>query len=83
MSITSFTIILAVIYLLFLLWHRRWFSKPLTKAEIDRLSARGAYDDMSAAEKANFRKFMEADNGKPFYMVNLMLYREKALYPAV
>lgn len=81
MSITYFTIILIALYLMFLFWHYRWLSKPLTKAEIDRLSARGGYDDMSAAEKDNFRRFMEADDGKPFYMVNLMRYREKALYP--
>jgi hypothetical protein len=72
---------LIAIYALFLLWHYRWFSKPLTKAEIDRLSAKGGYDDMSGAEKANFRQFMEADDGKPFYMLNLMRFREKALYP--
>lgn len=81
MSITYFTIILIAIYLLFLNWNYRWMTKPLTKAEIDRLSAKGGYDDMSAAEKENFRRFMEADDGKPFYMVNLMLYRKKALYP--
>ncbi|HEY9161523.1 MAG TPA: hypothetical protein VIS94_10600 [Desulfomonilia bacterium] len=80
MSITSFTIILVVIYLIFLNWNYRWLKKPLTKAEIDRLSAKGGYDDMSAVGKANFRRFMEADDGKPFYMVNLMKYREKALY---
>lgn len=82
MTITYITIFLSAVYVLFLLWHYRLCSKPLTKTEIDRLSARGGYDDMSATEKANFRRFMEADDGKPFYMLNLMLYREKALYPA-
>jgi hypothetical protein len=82
MPITYFTIAFIAIYVLFLLWHYRLCSKPLTKAEIDRLSAKGGYDDMNANEKANFRRFMEADDGKPFYMVNLMRFREKALYPA-
>ena len=81
MSITYFTIILIAIYLLFLFWNYRWLTKPLSKAEIDRLSAKGGYDDMNTAEKENFRRFMEADDGRPFYMVNLMLYRKRALYP--
>ncbi len=82
MTITYLTVLFAALYVLFLLWHYRLYSKPLIKAEIDRLSARGGYDDMSADEKANFRRFMEADDGKPFYMLNLMRFREKALYPA-
>jgi len=40
----------------------------------------GKYDDLSPAERERFQSFMDADDGRPFYMVNLMEYRERADY---
>jgi hypothetical protein len=77
-------IVFFIIYVLFLLWHRRWFSKPLSKEELtawQENQERGQHSVYSDLERENVRAFLEADDGKPFYMVNLMKYRDKALYP--
>jgi hypothetical protein len=67
----------------FLLWHQPWFSKPLTPAEIDAAFAVSV--DRAAAlpqsEKVKLRAFFSSDDGRPFYNVNLTLYREQATYP--
>jgi len=76
-------LVLCLVYGLFLLWHRRWFTRPLSRDEIalrletQRDSNHGA---ISAQERENLVSFLKADDGKPFYMINLMEYREKALY---
>jgi len=66
----------------FLLWHQPWFSKPLTAAEVD--AAFAVSIDRAAAlaesEKVKLRSFFSSDDGRPFYNVNLMLYREAATY---
>lgn len=73
------------LYGLFLLWHNRWFSKPLTDAEVDTYLAKLQADDnekeTADTDEASFHAFLRVDDGKPFYMVNLMQYREKAHYP--
>ena len=77
--------ILGTLYGLFLLWQNRWFSKPLTLAEVDSYLAKLEADDSEKEtadmDEASFHAFLRADDGKPFYMVNLMQYREKAHYP--
>ena len=66
----------------FLLWHQPWFSKPLTPAEIDAAFA-ASVDRATAlpeSEKVKLRAFFASDDGRPFYNVNLMLYRDVAIY---
>lgn len=73
------------IYGLFLFWHRRWFSKPLTEAEVNDHFAQFKENPTAAPldseGEANARAFFLSDDGRPFYMINLMRYREKAVYP--
>lgn len=74
------------LYALFLLWQNRWFSKPLSGAEVDTYLDKLAPDDRKqessdAEQRAGFHTFLRADDGKPFYMVNLMQYRKQAVYP--
>jgi len=75
-------LVAAVLSATFLLWHQPWFSKPLTPAEIDAAFAVSV--DRAAAlpesEKVKLRAFFSSDDGRPFYNVNLMLYREEATY---
>ncbi|MEM7800436.1 MAG: hypothetical protein AAF633_14670 [Chloroflexota bacterium] len=74
---------LATLFLIFLNWHGA-FEGPLTSAEIDMYMARlGAPDveaDFDGAESVrNIREFLEADDGKPFVMVNAIQVREVPL----
>jgi hypothetical protein len=73
-------LVLAAIYGAFLLWHYRWLSRPLTAADVD--SALDGYPDAGTTpeEKARFRAFLGADDGKPFFMLNLMELRRQAVY---
>ncbi|MFO1040591.1 MAG: hypothetical protein U0941_02345 [Planctomycetaceae bacterium] len=67
------------LYLAFLLWHEPWFTRRLRPGEaLTRLS--GKYAQMVQDEKDRFEAFMDSDDGRPFYMVNLMQYRDKAQY---
>jgi hypothetical protein len=76
--------VLLCIYILFLLWYignRR----PLSKEEVDRFMAimeKRAGDASSAAENAlaALRKFALEDDGKQFFMVNLVKYNEAPRY---
>ena len=74
------------LYSLFLLWQNRWFSKPLTEAEVNaylnEMGGSGKKEESVRTEQhASFYEFLLNDDGKPFYMVNLMQYRETAVYP--
>jgi hypothetical protein len=77
---------LAVSYGLFFLWYGGR-TAPLSADEVGALiaaieenaSGRGGADP---ALLAAFRRVGEADDGREFYMVNLMRHRSKALYPA-
>ena len=75
-------LLFGTLYTLFLLWLHRWFSKPLTDAEVDaylaKLDANEGDQETADIDQASFHTFLRADDGKPFYMVNLMQYREKA-----
>jgi len=74
-----FEIILAtallILYLAFWAWHSPWVQK-LTKAEIDHYMA--IIEKLPLPQKevqaiaARFRRWTEADDGKPFYMFNLI-----------
>ncbi len=80
------SIIFSTLYTLFLLWENRWFSQPLSEDEVDayldKMAQGGKHETpLQDKELANARAFFLADDGKPFYMVNLMQYRETAVYP--
>ena len=76
--------ILIVIYILFLLWYYN-FPKPLTKEEVERyisiLEKRSGDPGKGINSIATaFRKFGDEDDGKQFFMCNLVKYHEKAQY---
>jgi hypothetical protein len=72
--------ILLALYVAFLLWHEPWFSRRLRPGEAVAV-LRGRYDDVAPDERAAFEAFLDRDDGRPFYMVNLMQYRATAAYP--
>jgi hypothetical protein len=72
--------ILLALYVAFLLWHEPWFSRRLQPGEAAAM-LRGRYDDVAPDERAAFEAFLDRDDGRPFYMVNLMQYRATAAYP--
>ncbi len=71
--------ILLALYVAFLLWHEPWFSRRLRPGEAVAV-LRGRYDDVAPDERAAFEAFLDRDDGRPFYMVNLMQYRTTAAY---
>lgn len=75
--------ILAVIYLLFAIWHYRWFNTTLTATDVTEYLSivRRGEDFFSEQECENLENFLSTDDGRSFYMVNLMAYKEKADYP--
>lgn len=79
------SVFFGTLYALFLLWQSRWFSRPLTGVEVDayleKLATNGKEQESADTDQASFRAFLLADDGKPFYMVNLMQYRKQAHYP--
>lgn len=75
--------ILATLYILFALWHYRFFNRSLSPtdvAEYMRIVRQGE-DFFSEQEGDNLENFLSTDDGRSFYMVNLMEYKEKADYP--
>jgi len=72
--------ILLALYVAFLLWHEPWFSRRLRPGEAAAL-LRGRYDDVAPDERAAFEAFLDRDDGRPFYMINLLQYRVTAAYP--
>ena len=72
--------ILVSLYVAFLLWHEPWFSRRLLPGEAAAV-LRGRYDDVAPDERAAFEAFLDRDDGRPFYMVNLLQYRVTAAYP--
>lgn len=79
-------VLLAALYVVFWIWYGG-DGEPLTQEEIDaflaavaaRAEARGIEPDRDLIDA--FRTLAEQDDGREFYMVNLMRYRERALYP--
>lgn len=77
--------IFLALYGLFLLWYGGR-GTPLSEAEIESfitdIKAAGGHADPSESEViANLRTLTAKDDGNAFYMVNLMRFRKKALYP--
>ncbi len=88
MTTTQFLplVILAVLYIVFLFWYGGR-GKPLTPAEVESLLAeikrRGGKQSQEGEPPLfqQFRDLTKSDDGREFYMVNLMKFRQKALYP--
>lgn len=86
-SVSIVALVLTGIYAGFWIWYGG-SGTPLSPDEIERLTAamatvakaHGAEPDTPLIEA--FRTLARQDDGREFYMVNLMRYREKALYPA-
>ena len=76
----SMNLLLVVSYILFLFWHDEYFKSPLSKQEVDEVLSGLKQDvhEVSSEDRANFRKFLYADDGKPFYMLNLMKVAPKS-----
>ena len=71
---------LLAVYLLFVLWHEPWWRQRLAPGEAQAILA-GRYADLSVEDRCAFEAFLDADDGRPFYMINLMQYRPQAIYP--
>ena len=88
MSIESIFIpaVFTLLYLAFLFWYGGR-SKPLSQAEVESLLAemkrragkQGQDDEPPILQQ--FRELTENDDGREYYMVNLLKFRKKALYP--
>jgi hypothetical protein len=67
--------VLLVLYMAFWVWHSPW-ARKLTKAEIDHymalLEKLPVPPEEVEAIASRFRRWAEADDGKPFYMFNLI-----------
>jgi hypothetical protein len=75
------TYIILTLYIIFLYWHDYLFvfrPSPLTSNEIDTalsLRTQTSHDELQGDEKERFRSFFHSDDGKPFYMLNLIKYK--------
>ena len=82
---TVLAAVLAAAYLLFLVWYGGR-GKPLTPEETEGLlaqmkqRARDEYQ-MTPALLEELRELAHSDDGREFYMFNLILFRPKPLYP--
>jgi hypothetical protein len=82
------SIVVIFLYAAFLLWYGGK-GKPLSTAEVDallvemqkRAGKHGQAEDESPILK-EFRELAKGDDGREYYMVNLLKFRKKALYPA-
>lgn len=78
--------VLALIYIAFLIW-LGGSGEPMSVAEaesrIARINELSTSDEASAAKIGleDLRAFCADDDGREFFMVNLIKYRDKALYP--
>ena len=83
-----FTLVVAcaVVYVLFLLWYGGR-GRPMTAAEADslvdrvQLNAQEAGLPMTPDLLRSLREVARDDDGREFVMVNLIKYRQKAVYP--
>jgi hypothetical protein len=64
----------AILYVLFLGWYQNW-SGPLSSAEISDIMERIQESDVGKSDRnelGTLRKFLEEDDGREFYMLNLV-----------
>lgn len=88
MSIESIFIpaVFTLLYLAFLFWYGGR-SKSLSQAEVESLLAEMKHRAGKQAEVdespllQQFRELTKNDDGREYYMVNLLKFRKKALYP--
>ncbi len=71
-AVTCLWIILAGTYCLFLAWHSS-FQGPLTRAELAGYMARLSDEDLTGIEDP--RSFFQSDDGREFYMFNMLEFR--------
>ncbi|MBA7576519.1 hypothetical protein ES708_18360 [subsurface metagenome] len=69
-----------ILYLIFIFWYRGW-GKPMSKEEIhERIQnmkkAAGKEDEPDGEIIKHFREVAESDDGKEFFMVNLIKYKD-------
>lgn len=87
MTMLSIHLVLTVLYIIFLFWYGGR-GKPLTQAEVESLLAEmkrrvgKEYQSDESPLLNQFRELTKNDDGREFYMVNLLKFRQKALYPA-
>jgi len=80
--------LLVLLYVAFLFWYGGK-GKPLSEAEVESLLAemkRRAGKQPEEEEgpiMKEFRQLAKSDDGREYYMVNLLKFRQKALYPDV
>ena len=80
-------VVFAALYVAFLVWYGGK-GKPLSHAEVDALLAeiqkQAGRQEQAGGESPilqQFRDLTENDDGREYYMVNLLKFRKKALYP--
>jgi len=80
------SVVFVLLYLAFLFWYGGK-GKPLSQSEVESLLAemkrragKQAQTDESPLLQ-QFRELTENDDGREYYMVNLLKFRKKALYP--
>ena len=79
-------IVFVMLYLAFLFWYGGR-SNPLTPAEVESLLVEIKRQGGKQSQEGEpplfqqFRDLAKSDDGREFYMVNLLKFRKKALYP--
>lgn len=81
-------VVFILLYAAFLAWYGGR-GKPLSPAETDALlvemrqrAGKLTQEDDEGYLLKQFRELAKSDDGRAFYMVNLLKFRQKALYPA-
>lgn len=77
--------LLGLLYLAFLFWYGGR-GKPLSQEEVERTIQEirhraGKHGEVDEGLLEELKQLTQSDDGNEFYMVNLMKFREKALYP--
>ena len=73
----------ALVFCGLMYWYQ-WSARPLTRPEVDRYIARIEAQRQAPGGRIDLvalRRFLEADDGRPFYTVNLYRFHDKAQYP--
>ena len=82
----ALSIVFVLLYFAFLFWYGGK-SKPLSESEVESLLAEikhraGRQDQTDESPLLQqFRELTKNDDGREYYMVNLLKFRKKALYP--